>query len=74
MTTDVIAWNAVRVTRAGLQAPSSNADSYVDLAESIQAWPDQQGVTTEIGSSGWWLEWHNLSGGFVALHRGIRSA
>jgi demethylmenaquinone methyltransferase/2-methoxy-6-polyprenyl-1,4-benzoquinol methylase len=58
------------------RAVSSNPDSYVYLAESIQAWPDQQGLATEIGRSGWRsvVEWRNLTGGIVALHRAIRPA
>jgi demethylmenaquinone methyltransferase/2-methoxy-6-polyprenyl-1,4-benzoquinol methylase len=57
------------------RAVSSNPDSYVYLAESIQAWPDQQGLATEIGRSGWRsVEWRNLTGGIVALDRAIRPA
>lgn len=49
---------------------SSSPDSYVYLAESIQAWPDQQALATVIGRSGWeGVEYRNLSGGIVALHR-----
>ncbi len=52
---------------------SSNPDSYVYLAESIQAWPDQQGLATRIARSGWRsVEWRNLTGGIVALHRATR--
>ncbi len=52
---------------------SSSPDSYVYLAESIQAWPDQQALATAIGQSGWQsVEWRNLSGGIVALHRAVR--
>ncbi len=56
------------------RAVSSNPDSYVYLAESIQAWPDQRALATQIGAEGWQhVEWRNLSGGIVALHR-ARSA
>jgi len=49
---------------------SSNPDSYVYLAESIQAWPDQRTLAQRIGAAGWQrVEWRNLSGGIVALHR-----
>jgi demethylmenaquinone methyltransferase/2-methoxy-6-polyprenyl-1,4-benzoquinol methylase len=49
---------------------SSSPDSYVYLAESIQAWPDQQSLATVIRRSGWeGVEYRNLSGGIVALHR-----
>jgi demethylmenaquinone methyltransferase / 2-methoxy-6-polyprenyl-1,4-benzoquinol methylase len=51
---------------------SSNPDSYVYLAESIQAWPDQRGLAARIGAAGWRkVEWRNLSGGIVALHRAM---
>lgn len=52
----------------------SNAESYVYLAESIQAWPDQQGMAERLQEAGWSdVEWRNLSGGIVALHRGVNS-
>ena len=52
---------------------SSNPDSYVYLAESIQAWPDQQELATAIAESGWSkVQIRNLSGGIVALHRAVR--
>jgi demethylmenaquinone methyltransferase / 2-methoxy-6-polyprenyl-1,4-benzoquinol methylase len=49
---------------------SSNPAAYQYLAESIQAWPDQQRLATMIEKAGWRdVEWRNLSGGIVALHR-----
>ncbi len=49
---------------------SSSPDAYVYLAESIRAWPDQQGLADLVGEAGWRSpEWRNLSGGIVALHR-----
>jgi demethylmenaquinone methyltransferase/2-methoxy-6-polyprenyl-1,4-benzoquinol methylase len=49
---------------------SSNPDSYVYLAESIQAWPSQRDLALTIQGSGWHdVAWRNLSGGIVALHR-----
>jgi demethylmenaquinone methyltransferase/2-methoxy-6-polyprenyl-1,4-benzoquinol methylase len=52
---------------------SSNPRAYEYLAESIQAWPSQAGLATVIGEAGWRnVEWRNLSGGIVALHRGRR--
>ena len=45
-------------------------DAYVYLAESIRAWPDQQGLADLVAEAGWQRpEWRNLSGGIVALHR-----
>jgi demethylmenaquinone methyltransferase/2-methoxy-6-polyprenyl-1,4-benzoquinol methylase len=52
------------------RAVSSSPDAYVYLAESIRAWPDQQGLADLIAEAGWQRpEWRNLSGGIVALHR-----
>jgi demethylmenaquinone methyltransferase/2-methoxy-6-polyprenyl-1,4-benzoquinol methylase len=49
---------------------SSSPDSYVYLAESIQAWPSQQDLARTVQHAGWKdVEWRNLSGGIVALHR-----
>ncbi len=49
---------------------SSNAPAYEYLAESIQAWPDQTGLALLIKKAGWrTVEWRNVSGGIVALHR-----
>ncbi|MDX6273954.1 MAG: demethylmenaquinone methyltransferase / 2-methoxy-6-polyprenyl,4-benzoquinol methylase [Frankiales bacterium] len=54
---------------------SSNPDAYVYLAESIRAWPDQAGLADRITAAGWSaVGWRNLSGGIVALHRGVRAA
>ncbi|WP_432983689.1 demethylmenaquinone methyltransferase [Dactylosporangium sp. CA-233914] len=52
---------------------SSNPDAYVYLAESIRAWPDQEGLAARIAAHGWRkVAWRNLTGGVVALHRGFR--
>jgi demethylmenaquinone methyltransferase / 2-methoxy-6-polyprenyl-1,4-benzoquinol methylase len=51
-------------------AVSSNPAAYSYLAESIRAWPDQSALGDVIGAAGWRdVEWRNLSGGIVALHR-----
>jgi len=51
-------------------AVSSNPAAYEYLAESIQAWPDQAALAAVIQAAGWQrVEWRNLSGGIVALHR-----
>src|SRR5690349_16490259 len=53
------------------RAVSSSPDAYVYLAESIRAWPDQAGLGARLQQAGWdQVEWRNLSGGIVALHRG----
>ena len=55
------------------RAVSSSPDAYVYLAESIRAWPDQAGLAALIDGAGWrGVEWRNLSGGTVALHRATR--
>lgn len=52
---------------------SSNPDSYVYLAESIQAWPAQRELATTISAAGWTdVQWRNLTGGIVALHRAAK--
>lgn len=52
---------------------SSNPDAYVYLAESIRAWPDQEALAALIARAGWLdVEWLNLTGGIVALHRAHR--
>lgn len=52
------------------RAVSSSPDAYVYLAESIRAWPDQEGLAAMVAEAGWHgPEWRNLSGGIVALHR-----
>jgi len=52
---------------------SSNPESYVYLAESIRAWPDQRELADRIGACGWEaVTWKNLTGGIVAVHRAER--
>jgi demethylmenaquinone methyltransferase/2-methoxy-6-polyprenyl-1,4-benzoquinol methylase len=51
---------------------SSNAQAYEYLAESIAAWPDQQGLAAALARAGWRdVAWRNLTGGAVALHRAL---
>ena len=63
----------MRALPAIARAVSSSPDAYVYLAESIRAWPDQAGLAALIAEAGWGagagVEWRNLSGGIVALHR-----
>lgn len=55
------------------RAVSSNPDAYVYLAESIRAWPDQEQLANRIEAAGWRdVQWRNLTGGVVALHRATR--
>jgi demethylmenaquinone methyltransferase/2-methoxy-6-polyprenyl-1,4-benzoquinol methylase len=56
-------------------AVASNPEAYVYLAESIRAWPNQPTLAGEMRAAGWTrVQWRNLSGGIVALHRGVRPA
>jgi demethylmenaquinone methyltransferase/2-methoxy-6-polyprenyl-1,4-benzoquinol methylase len=51
---------------------SSNSSAYEYLAESIAAWPDQNVLAQVIAEAGWRdVAWRNVSGGIVALHRGV---
>ena len=58
-----------------VRAVSSNPESYVYLAESIQSWPAQRELAEQIKTAGWAdVEWRNLTGGIVALHRAVKPA
>ncbi|WP_264080524.1 demethylmenaquinone methyltransferase [Nesterenkonia natronophila] len=55
------------------RAVSSNPEAYVYLAESIRAWPDQRALAALVGAAGWTeVEYRNLSGGIVAIHRALK--
>jgi demethylmenaquinone methyltransferase/2-methoxy-6-polyprenyl-1,4-benzoquinol methylase len=52
---------------------ASNPEAYIYLAESIQAWPNQQRLATIMEGSGWSrIAWQNLTFGIVAVHIGQR--
>lgn len=52
---------------------SSNPPAYHYLAESILNWPAQRELGALMDAVGWRdVEWRNLSGGIVSLHRGTR--
>jgi demethylmenaquinone methyltransferase/2-methoxy-6-polyprenyl-1,4-benzoquinol methylase len=52
---------------------SSDPAAYVYLAESIRAWPDQAALAAVVEQAGWTgVEWRDLTGGIVALHRATR--
>jgi demethylmenaquinone methyltransferase/2-methoxy-6-polyprenyl-1,4-benzoquinol methylase len=54
---------------------SSDPAAYVYLAESIRAWPAQADLAAHLQRAGWSaVEWRDLTGGIVALHRGRRPA
>jgi demethylmenaquinone methyltransferase / 2-methoxy-6-polyprenyl-1,4-benzoquinol methylase len=65
----------MRALPAVARRVSSNPDSYVYLAESIRAWPDQPALARVLRDAGWdRVAWRNLTGGVVALHRATRPA
>lgn len=52
---------------------ASNPEAYAYLAESIRAWPDQAELAGMLTDAGWRdVQWLNLTGGIVSLHRGRR--
>jgi len=54
---------------------ASNPEAYVYLAESIRAWPDQRALAARIAAAGWGrVQWRDLTGGIVALHRAVNPA
>ena len=54
-----------------LRAVSTNAPAYDYLIESIRAWPDQAALGELMVEAGWrGVQWKNLAGGIVAVHRG----
>ncbi|MBO1752431.1 demethylmenaquinone methyltransferase [Actinotalea sp. BY-33] len=63
----------MRALPALARAVSREEGAYAYLAESISAWPDQQGLGRVVREAGWdEVAFRNLSGGIVALHRGTR--
>jgi demethylmenaquinone methyltransferase/2-methoxy-6-polyprenyl-1,4-benzoquinol methylase len=63
----------MRALPAVARRVSSNPDAYVYLAESIRAWPDQATLARRIEAAGWQrVQWRDLTGGIVALHRAVR--
>ena len=51
---------------------SSDPSAYAYLAESIRAWPAQAALAGHLQRAGWdQVAWRDLTGGIVALHRGI---
>jgi demethylmenaquinone methyltransferase/2-methoxy-6-polyprenyl-1,4-benzoquinol methylase len=52
---------------------ADDKDSYQYLAESIRKHPDQETLKNMVLDAGFgFCEYHNLSGGIVALHKGIK--
>lgn len=54
---------------------SSNPEAYEYLAESTRAWLPQEPLARAIEASGWsHVQWANLTGGLVAIHRAVKPA
>ena len=52
---------------------SSDPEAYIYLTESILSWPDQAALARIIQESKWRsVEYKNLTGGIVALHRAVK--
>lgn len=48
---------------------SPNPDAYIYLAESIRAWPNQEGLAAQLRQAGFErVGWQNLTFGIVAVH------
>ncbi|MEH6515779.1 MAG: bifunctional demethylmenaquinone methyltransferase/2-methoxy-6-polyprenyl-1,4-benzoquinol methylase UbiE [Halioglobus sp.] len=53
---------------------ANDSDSYQYLAESIRMHPDQQTLKEMMEDAGFGsCEYHNMTGGIVALHRGVKT-
>lgn len=54
---------------------SSNAEAYTYLNDSIRAWPTQPELASWLREAGYeQVAYRNLTGGIVALHRGLKPA
>ena len=54
---------------------SSNPDAYIYLAESIQAWPNQEQLAEKIRIAGWGsIAWQNFTFGIVTVHIAFKDA
>jgi demethylmenaquinone methyltransferase/2-methoxy-6-polyprenyl-1,4-benzoquinol methylase len=52
---------------------SSHTSAYTYLGESILDWHDQRTLAAYLEKAGWTqIQWRNLTGGIVALHRAVR--
>ena len=57
------------------KAVSTNPDAYVYLAESVRAWPARsRWPGRSRRPAGREVQWRNLTGGLVAIHRAVKPA
>ncbi len=62
-----------RLLPAIARVVSSNPAAYEYLADSIRAWPDQEGLANVINANGWTgCGWQNLTLGIVAMHSAVK--
>ena len=53
---------------------SKNPEAYVYLAESIRAWPNQEGLASKMRDAGWKsVAWQDRTFGIVAVHIGYKA-
>jgi len=65
-------WLAHALPLVSMASPA-DPTAYSYLAESILAWPGQSELAARLEATGWVdIEWRNLTGGVVALHRAVR--
>jgi demethylmenaquinone methyltransferase/2-methoxy-6-polyprenyl-1,4-benzoquinol methylase len=63
---------ALRALAVVANRVSSNPEAYRYLGESIMSWPDQRALGRLVSDAGWTdVEWTDLTGGIVALHRAV---
>lgn len=67
-------WYSFKILPRLGQLVAGDSDSYRYLAESIRMHPDQQTLKTMLLKGGFThVDYHNLTGGLVALHVGIKA-
>jgi demethylmenaquinone methyltransferase / 2-methoxy-6-polyprenyl-1,4-benzoquinol methylase len=65
----------MRAVPAVAKVVSTNPEAYEYLAESTRAWQPQEPLARTIEASGWTrVQWRNLTGGLVAIHRAMKPA
>lgn len=63
----------MRAVPAVAKVVSTNPEAYEYLAESTRAWLPQEPLARAIEAAGWTrVQWRNLTGGLVAIHRGVK--
>ncbi|WP_327638070.1 demethylmenaquinone methyltransferase [Kribbella sp. NBC_00482] len=64
----------MRAVPAVAKVVSTNPEAYEYLAESTRAWLPQEPLARAIEGAGWTrVQWRNLTGGLVAIHRAVKA-